>query len=130
MNVDPPHGIDAIRLLVHDVLVVEEELFGFHELWLALSQLIAFDLVFQNVRELKIIVTNGLATKHNHGICVDHVKADQPNLLLSHDVNNLPVASLCVELLDRSPIRKSLISHCVYVALREGAAIRPSNCLT
>jgi hypothetical protein len=49
VNVVPPHGIDAIRLLVHDVLVVEEELVGFHELWLALSELIACYLILQNV---------------------------------------------------------------------------------
>lgn len=90
---------------------------------LALSQFVARHLILQDVRKLQIIVTYCLTPKHDHGVRVDHVEAHQPYLLLCHYVNDLPVASLGVQLLNRGAVREGLIAHCVDVAFGEGAAI-------
>lgn len=58
------------------------------------------------------------------------MKADQPDLLFCHYMNDLPVTSLCIQLLDRGAICKSFISNGVYIAFCEGTAIRSTDCLT
>lgn len=55
------------------------------------------------------------------------MKANEPDLFLGHDVDDLPVASLGVELLNRGPVREGLIAHCVDVTLSEGAAVGPPH---
>ena len=58
------------------------------------------------------------------------METDEPYLLLSHDVYNLPVAPLSVQLLYRGPICECLIPDGVNVSLGERAAIRPPDGLT
>jgi hypothetical protein len=55
------------------------------------------------------------------------VQTDKPDLLLGHDVYNLPVAPLRVKLLYRGTIGERLIPDGVNVPLGERAAIRPPD---
>jgi len=127
VDVVPAHRVDAVRLPVHYVLVVKEELVGLHELRIALGQLVGDHAVLQDLRELQVVVRDRLPAKHDHSVSIDHVETDKPDLLLSHDVYNLPVAPLRVELLYRGTIGECLISDGVYVPLGERTAIRPSD---
>ena len=129
MYVVPAHRVYAVGVPVHDVLVVEEELVRLHQLRLALRQLIRGHLVLQDVVELQIVVTDRLAPEHNHRVRIHHVQAHQPDLLLSHYMDDLPVAPLSVQLLDGGTVRKGLIAHCIDIALCEGAAVGPSHSL-
>jgi len=52
------------------------------------------------VRKFKVVVANGLASKHYHSFSIDHVKPHKPDFFLSHDMDNLPVASLGIKLLN------------------------------
>lgn len=45
-------------------------------------------------------------------------------------MNDLPVTSLGIQLLDRGAICKSLIANCVDISFCEGTAIRTTDCLT
>ena len=96
MYVVPAHRVYAVCLPVHDVLVIEEELVRTHQLSLTRAELVGYDAVLQNVRELEIIVRYGLPPEHDHSVSIYHVQTDEPNLLLGHDVNDLPVAPLRV----------------------------------
>jgi hypothetical protein len=130
VNEVPSHGVYTVGLFIDYVLVIEEELIGLHQLWLALCELIRLNLVLENMVELEVIVRDRLPTKHDHGISVDHVKTYKPDLLLCHDVDDLPVPSLSVELLDGRPICEGLVSNRVNEPLGESAAVRSSYSLT
>ena len=52
------------------------------------------------------------------------MQADQPNLLLSHDMNDLPRAPLRVKLLNAGPVGERLIPHRIDIPLGECAAVR------
>ena len=123
MYVVSAHRVYAISLPIHYVLVVKEELVRAHQLSLARAELVGYDAVLQNVRELEIVVRYGLPPEHDHSVSIYHVQTDEPYLLLGHDVNDLPVAPLRVELLYARPVRERLIAHRVYVALGERAAV-------
>lgn len=127
MDVVAAHRVDAVALLVDYVLVVEEELVRLHQLRLSLRQLVAGDLVLQDVRELQVVVAYRLPAKHYHRVRVHHVETHEPDLLLSHDVDYLPVASLRVQLLDGGAVGKCLVTDCVYEALPESATIGPPH---
>lgn len=129
MDVVAAHGVDAVRVLVNDVLVVEEELVRLHQLRVAHRQFVARDLVLEDVRELQVVVADRLAAEHDHGVRVDHVEPHQPNLLLSHDVDDLPVTTLSVQLLNGCPVRKSLIAHSVHVPFSKCTAVGAAHCL-
>ena len=130
MDVVSAHRVDAVSLPVHYVLVVEEELVGLHELRVALGQLVGDHAVLQDLRELQVVVRDRLPAEHDHSVSIDHVETDKPDLLLGHDVYDLPVAPLGIELLYRGTIGESLVSDGVDVSLGERAAIRPPDGLT
>jgi hypothetical protein len=123
------HRINAVRLTIYYVLIIEEEFICFHELGLALTQFIRDDTVFEDVAKFEIIVGDGLAAKHYHRVRIYHVQTHQPDLLLCHYVYDLPITTLSVKLLNRGAVSESLIADCVDVPFREGAAIRTPNSL-
>ena len=110
-------------------MLTQLELVGLHELRDALGQLVGDHAILQDLRELQVVVRDRLTPEHDHNVSIDHVDTDKPDLLLSHDVYDLPVAPLHVELLYRGTIGESLVSDGVNVSLGERAAIRP-DCLT
>jgi hypothetical protein len=123
------HRINAVRLTIHYVLIVEEEFICFHELGLALTQFIGDDTVFEDVAKFEIIVGYRLAAEHNHRVRIYHVQTYEPDLLLCHYVYDLPITTLSVKLLNRCAVSESLIADCVDVPFSEGAAIRTPNSL-
>lgn len=129
VNVVSAHGVYAVGVPVYYVLIVEEELVSLHQLGLALRDLVRLHLVLEDVIELQVVVTDGLPAEHDHGVRVHHVKADEPDLLLSHDMDDLPRTPLRIELLDRRPVRKRFVADRVDVALGERAAVRAAYSL-
>ena len=124
------HGVDAVSISIYNVLIVEEKFVCLHQLLLTLCKFVRWYLVLENVRELEVVVWDGLTAKHDHSVCIDHMKSDQPYFLLCHYVYNLPIASLCIQLLDGCPIGKSFIPYRVNVPLSESATVWSSHGLT
>lgn len=53
----------------------------------------------------------------------------QPDLFLGHNMDDLPVSSLGIKLLNRSPVCEGLITNCINEALGEGATVWTSYSL-
>ncbi len=127
VDVVAAHRIYAVCLLVHYVLVVEEELVGLHELGLTLGELVGLHLVLEDVVELEVVVRDRLSPEHDHRVRVYHVQANEPDFFLGHDVDDLPGAPLRVQLLNAGPVGEGLVAHGVNVPLGEGAAVGPAD---
>jgi len=57
------------------------------------------------------------------------VQTDEPYLLFSHYMYDLPISSLSVELLDGCSVGESFIADCVNISLGKCAAVGSPHCL-
>ena len=123
------HGVQEIGVLVNDVLVVEEELVRLKQLLLLHHQLVRILVVLHYLVVFHVVVRNGLASKHDECILVNHVQTNQPDPPIHDGVQDHPRVPLNVQLLDAGSVSTCLVAHSVDVPLPVRAAVWPSDCL-
>ena len=123
------HRVQWIRISIENVLIVEEKFVRFKQLLVFKSQFVSWNAVLHDLPVLKVIITDGLSSKHNHSISIDHMQSNQPNLPFTDEMECLPRLSVAIKLLDARPVWICLESHCIYVPFRKCATVWTTNCL-
>lgn len=127
VDVVSAHRVEEVRLLVDDVLVVEEELVRLEQLLLLYRQNVLFDVVAHDMEVLHIVVADGLSAKHDQVVSVDHMQANEPDAAVRHRMQDDPRVPLDVELLDAGAVAARLISDGIDVPVAECARVRAAD---
>lgn len=84
------HRIQEVRILINNVLIVEEKLVGPKQLLLLHHQLVSVFVVLHDLGILHIVVRDGLPSKHYKSVFIDHVEPNEPDTPVDDCVKNNP----------------------------------------